>query len=311
VTKLASIGKLAFEYSFCPILLVGSVFATWLARRHGVGWVQTLFFSSVAPVLVITLFEWIHPYRRDWNYPFRASPRAALQELGKDLVYMLFVTRIHSFLLPTILPLLVPFAKTFGKKLGVYGAMSAMHPAFRIAMLLLIGELFWYWGHRLQHHSPFFWRFHSTHHMPDKLSALKASRNHPADMLFLSIIGYLPLVVLGARGNDLMWAALIQSVINITSHANVRIRAGIYGWIFSTPDLHAIHHSADIEESRANYGCRLLVWDRLFGTFRTRQRRPLVIGVAPIGPRTFKEELLDPFYRPVEASFRRTTANPT
>jgi sterol desaturase/sphingolipid hydroxylase (fatty acid hydroxylase superfamily) len=300
MTRLRAFGKAVFELTFCPAILIGSVFATWLARRHGIGWVQTLFFTSAAPVLVITVFEWLHPFRAAWNHPFRTDRRAALKELSKDLVYMLLITRIHSWFLPTILPRLAPWAKLFGKKLGIYGLVSAQHPALRIAFILLVGELFWYWGHRLQHHHAFFWRFHATHHVPDKLSALKASRNHPLDLLFLSVIGWLPLVMIGAKGNDLMWAALIQSVVNVTSHANVRVRSGIWGWVFSTPDYHFIHHSADLEESRSNYGCRLLVWDRFFGTFRPKPRkRVLVVGVAPVGARSLREELVDPLYRPV------------
>jgi sterol desaturase/sphingolipid hydroxylase (fatty acid hydroxylase superfamily) len=300
--KLARGSKVLFEYTFCPAVLVLCVLATWFARRHGIGWMKTLFFSSVAPVLILTVFEYIRPFRAEWNHPFRTDPRRALKELGKDLVYMLFITRIHSFVLPTILPALVPFAKAFGKKAGLYGAISAMHPALRISIILIVGELFWYWGHRLQHHSAFFWRFHATHHLPDRLSALKASRNHPADMLFLTVLGYLPLVALGARGNDLMWAALIQSVVNITSHANVRVRGGLYGWFFATPDYHRVHHSEVMDESRTNYGCRLLVWDRFFGTFRAASGRgdEVVVGVSPVQrERSFKEELIEPFYRPV------------
>jgi sterol desaturase/sphingolipid hydroxylase (fatty acid hydroxylase superfamily) len=297
--KMRNLAVAAFEYGFCPAVLVLSVLAVYFARRHGVTWMRTLFVSSLAPVLLITAVEYLRPYRKDWNLPFRSAPKAAFKELAKDLVYMLIVTRIHSFVLPTILPLLVPHAKAFGKSIGVYHMMSAWHPAVRIAVILIVGELFWYWGHRLQHHSPFFWRFHSTHHMPEKLSAMKASRNHPADMLFLSIIGYLPLVALGALGSDLMWAAFIQSVVNITSHANVRVRGGLYGWFFSTPDYHRVHHSAIVDESRTNYGCRLLIWDRVFNTFASRAAHGdrIVVGVSPLGERTFKEELIDPLYR--------------
>jgi sterol desaturase/sphingolipid hydroxylase (fatty acid hydroxylase superfamily) len=295
--KLVRGGRMIFEYGFCPAVLVFCVFATWYARRHGIGWMKTLFFSSVAPVLILTVFEHIQPFRVDWNHPFRTNRAGALRELGKDLVYMLVITRIHSFLLPTILPLLVPHAKAFGKAAHVYGAISPMHPALRIAIILMVGELFWYWGHRLQHHVGFFWRFHATHHFPERLSALKASRNHPADMLFLTIIGYLPLVALGARGNDLMWAALIQSIVNVTSHANVRVRGGLYGLVFATPDYHRVHHSEVLEESRTNYGCRLLLWDHLFGTFRVAgaQGDRITVGVRPLGGRTFFEELVDPF----------------
>jgi sterol desaturase/sphingolipid hydroxylase (fatty acid hydroxylase superfamily) len=129
---------------------------------------------------------------------------------------------------------------------------------------------------------------------------MKSSRNHPVDMLFLTVLAHLPLVILGAKGKDLMWAALIQSVVNLTSHANVRTRANLFGWFFATPDYHRIHHSAVLEEGKTNYGCRLLIWDRVFGTFRPRAAKAddLVIGVEPVRPRTFREELLDPFFRP-------------
>jgi len=298
--KLQSLGRAAFEHAFCPLVLAGCVAATWYARRHGIGWMKVLFFSSAAPILILTVFELLHPYRRDWNHPFRADPRGAARELGKDLLFMVVITRIHSFLLPTILPRLVPHAKAIGRAIGVHGAIAAYHPAIRIGIILLVGELFWYWGHRLQHHSGLFWRFHATHHHPERLSALKSARNHPADMLFLSVIGYLPLAALGARGNDLMWAALIQSIVNVTSHANVRVRGGIYGWIFATPDYHRVHHSSVLEESRTNYGCRLLVWDRFFGTFRERAAAGdrIVVGVEPLGERSLKADLIDPLYRP-------------
>jgi len=42
------------------------------------------------------------------------------------------------------------------------------------------------------------------------------------------------------------------------------------------------------------------VWDHFFGTFRPRAAKAeVVVGVAPVGARTFKEELIEPFYRPI------------
>src|SRR5262245_34652536 len=71
--RLGSVALGAFEYAFCPLVLGTSISVTWLAGRHGIGWVQTLFFSSVAPVALVTFAEWVHPYREDWNSPFRAN----------------------------------------------------------------------------------------------------------------------------------------------------------------------------------------------------------------------------------------------
>jgi ornithine lipid hydroxylase len=295
-----AVARIMFEYAFCPLVIFGSLLITICAREHNVDWVQMMFFTSLAPVVIITVVEQLHPYRREWNYDFSGNPRAGAKELAKDLLYLLIITRIHSWILPTVLPLLVPHARSIGKSLHLYGAMSGLPGAVRVGIILIVGEFFWYWGHRLQHWSPLFWRFHSTHHVPTKLNALKSARNHPVDMLFLTVIGYLPLVMLGARGKDLMWAALLQSVVNITSHANVPVRSGIFAWLFATPDYHRIHHSSDIAESKANYGCRLLIWDYIFGSFRSRARRAdIVVGVEPVRPRTVKEELLDPFFRSV------------
>jgi sterol desaturase/sphingolipid hydroxylase (fatty acid hydroxylase superfamily) len=293
-----------FERAFCPVFLAACVLVTWLARRNGVDWAQTLFFSSAGPMLVLTIVEHLRPYREDWNYGFRAAPRKAARELAKDLLYMLVITRIHSWILPTIFLHTVPLARIAGKKLHVYGLISSMPMPVRIAVVLLVGEFFWYWGHRLQHEVPWMWRFHAAHHAPTKLNALKSSRNHPLDMLFLSVIGYLPLVMLGAKAKDIMWAALIQSVVNVLSHANVPAWGGIFTWVFSAPDVHRCHHSADEERSKSNYGCRLLVWDRLFGTFRAAptDEGEIVVGVARDGvvrETTLREELVDPFMPPL------------
>jgi sterol desaturase/sphingolipid hydroxylase (fatty acid hydroxylase superfamily) len=294
--------KNIFEFAFCPFVIFGSLAATWYARKQDIDWMQTLFFSSFAPILFITVFEWVAPYRKDWNYPFAKDRRGALKELGKDLLYMGFITRIHSWSLPWILPRLAPFAKIVGKKLAVYGLVSAWHPWVRVTVILLVSELFWYWGHRLQHTLPVLWRFHSTHHVPSRLTALKASRNHPVDLLFLTVLAFLPLAALGAKPTDMMWTALLQSLVNVTSHANVRMRSGIVSWFFATPDCHRVHHSAVIEESKANFGCRLLIWDRIFGTFRNRAARgdEIVVGVDPVGERSLKAELLEPFYKSIK-----------
>ena len=295
-TPLAERLWAVFEVAFCPAVLIGCVVATYFARRAGATWVTTLFVSSAAPLAVITVFEWLRPYRRDWNYPFREAPRAALRELGTDLLFALFITRIHTWLLPTLLPYVVPTAKVLGKKLGIYGALAGLPSPARVALLLLVGELFWYWGHRLQHTVPLLWRFHATHHVPTRLSALKAARNHPVDLLMLSVVGSLPLVALGARGRDLMWAALIQSVVNVLSHANVPVRSRGFSWLFATADYHRVHHSADERESRSNYGCRLLFWDWVFGSLKA-PREGVRIGVEPIGERGLLHQMFAPFTR--------------
>jgi sterol desaturase/sphingolipid hydroxylase (fatty acid hydroxylase superfamily) len=37
--------------------------------------------------------------------------------------------------------------------------------------------------------------------------------------------------------------------------------------IFTTAEWHALHHSLERDESDQNFGCALIIWDRVFGTF--------------------------------------------
>ena len=50
-------------------------------------------------------------------------------------------------------------------------------------------------------------------------------------------------------------------------HANLPLRPGLFGWFFNTPEWHQLHHSLNYDESNTNYGCTLIIWDRIFGTY--------------------------------------------
>lgn len=44
--------------------------------------------------------------------------------------------------------------------------------------------------------------------------------------------------------------------------------------VFNTPSHHRVHHGVDLEYLDSNYGSRLIVWDRLFGTFVEEKHEP-------------------------------------
>ena len=50
-------------------------------------------------------------------------------------------------------------------------------------------------------------------------------------------------------------------------------------FVLNTPSHHRVHHGANIQYLDKNYGGILIVWDRLFGTFREEDpRQPCVYG---------------------------------
>jgi lathosterol oxidase len=81
------------------------------------------------------------------------------------------------------------------------------------------------------------------------------------------------------------------------AHANLELGEGALGWVVNLPPLHAVHHSSALDQSRSNFGCHTVVWDRLFGTFRRPSESSAPIGVEPLGPRTLWQELAWPLYR--------------
>jgi sterol desaturase/sphingolipid hydroxylase (fatty acid hydroxylase superfamily) len=52
------------------------------------------------------------------------------------------------------------------------------------------------------------------------------------------------------------------------NHANLPLRSlPGYDWIFATAPQHHAHHALELRQSNSNYGCNIILWDRLFGTY--------------------------------------------
>ena len=64
-------------------------------------------------------------------------------------------------------PLQIQFEPT--TVLGLIGAMLVIR---------FTSSFFYYWLHRIQHESLFWWRMHATHHHLTKMSAMRCRRTH-------------------------------------------------------------------------------------------------------------------------------------
>jgi hypothetical protein len=61
----------------------------------------------------------------------------------------------------------------------------------------------------------------------------------------------------------------VNAAIAIYAHANVAANPPIfYSFFFTTIRNHSLHHSVPYEDTRCNYGNSLIIWDRVFGTYR-------------------------------------------
>ena len=210
--------------------------------------------TSLLGMLTIAMVERILPYRDDWNLPEGDVKTDAIHVV----VTQLFVTKSLEFVWPLLfMGLTMSLSAAFGPE----NLWPHDWPVLaQLLLMLLIAEFGRYWVHRAAHEFSFLWRFHAVHHSPNRLYFFNAARFHPIEKIYLLIPEVVPFVLLGTNVECLAIYAVFNSLHGLMQHSNIRIRGGLFNYIFSLTELHRWHHSQNIEESNRNYGNNTQVW---------------------------------------------------
>jgi len=100
-------------------------------------------------------------------------------------------------------------------------------------------------------------------------------RFHPLEF-FIALVPGVPMVVaFGLTPWVLMCYEVLDAVVNLWSHSNVRLPRTVdrvLRYFVVTPDLHRVHHSARKPETNSNFGAVFPIWDLVFGTFQANPR---------------------------------------
>ena len=154
----------------------------------------------------------------------------------------------------------------------------------KIAMTMLLLDLWTYWWHRFNHTVPFLWRFHRVHHTDTEMGATSAYRFHPIEIIFSSVLRLPLILILGLTPQGLILYESILAVSVAFHHANIGIGAkadNIIRTVIVSPVMHKLHHSANPREFSSNYSSILSVWDRIFGTWtETEKPQEIRLGLA-------------------------------
>jgi sterol desaturase/sphingolipid hydroxylase (fatty acid hydroxylase superfamily) len=161
--------------------------------------------------------------------------------------------------------------------------------------VIVVSDLFIYWGHRLQHRVDFLWRFHSIHHSAEHLDWVAAHREHPLDTVYTMTLINLPAFLLGFPLETLAGLLAFRGVWAIYIHANVRLPIGPLRWFIGAPELHHWHHSREREPG--NYANISPLMDILFGTYRCPDHEPPELGVKEPMSKSYLGQLFHPFRR--------------
>lgn len=135
----------------------------------------------------------------------------------------------------------------------------------QIIVMLLLTDLFGYFGHRALHEVPVLWRFHRIHHSSEHIDWLATSRVHPIDLGFQFSMNSLPFIALGYDRLP-AWMSGVLYLYPFILHANARLRMGLLERIAVSPVFHHWHHADHPQAYNKNYAALFTFWDRLFRT---------------------------------------------
>jgi sterol desaturase/sphingolipid hydroxylase (fatty acid hydroxylase superfamily) len=144
-----------------------------------------------------------------------------------------------------------------------------IHNAILYWFVLVIVQDFLYWAlHYTGHYCRLFWAIHVTHHSSEHFNFTTGFRSTVFEPLY-RVFFYLPLALMGFSAVDILYAYLVTQLYGNLVHTQYNVPLPKwYGLIFVTPSHHRVHHASNIPYLDKNMGMVLIIWDRLFGTFR-------------------------------------------
>jgi sterol desaturase/sphingolipid hydroxylase (fatty acid hydroxylase superfamily) len=172
------------------------------------------------------------------------------------------------------------FAKTalFAGYVLVYGrwrlAEIPMTAVWAWVACFLGVDFFYYWFHRTSHRVNAVWATHVVHHQSEEYN-LSVALRQGAFQGWFSWAFYLPLALVGFP--PLMFLALsaFDTLYQFWIHTRAIGRLGPLEWVLNTPSHHRVHHACNPKYIDRNYAGTLIVWDRLFGSFKKEEDEPV------------------------------------
>lgn len=147
--------------------------------------------------------------------------------------------------------------------------------------LFLAQEFCYYWMHRADHRIRWFWLNHAVHHSSNQYTLASAYRLGWTAQVTGAGVFFAPLVWLGFPVPVVLATLVLNLLYQFWLHTELvgRLPRGFEA-VFNTPTHHRVHHASNPEYLDCNYGGVLIVFDRLFGTFRApRDDVPMRYGL--------------------------------
>jgi alkylglycerol monooxygenase len=157
--------------------------------------------------------------------------------------------------------------------------------AFTFPLLFVSVDFIFYWAHRFGHRVNILWAAHSPHHSSQEMNFFVSLRASTTQRLS-SLLFIWPLIIIGFKPIDIYTATALHVFMSFFHHTELVPR--LWNWVeflFTTPSNHRVHHGVNKAYVDKNFGDFLIIWDRVFGTYK-REDEQAVYGVYD-APRSF------------------------
>ncbi|MDD2944015.1 MAG: sterol desaturase family protein [bacterium] len=213
---------------------------------------------------------WFLELKLPFFMQFAGTLRQKIKHDLGNLVLGLFNAALLTFLIASPTVVALEYSKTHSS--GVLWQLPLpAWLAWLTAMVLL--DLWMYLWHAMNHKLSFLWRFHRLHHSDEQMNASTAVRFHTVEILLSGIARLVVLPLLGIDITQLIVYEILLLPVIMVHHSNVSYpRWYDFGcrYLLITPALHRVHHSEIRAETDSNYGSIFSIWDRIFGSFCSR-----------------------------------------
>ena len=276
-----------------PVLVLGTMLL--VAAMVASDWVHRELFAAIMIVLPTPLLiaaERVWTKRQDWLL--------APKEMAEDGFWLACAGLVW-------VPLYSDYYKTpISTGFKAVRDLSPLHVTLEPAsipgiigcaiLVMLISSFVYYWLHRVQHESLFWWRLHATHHHITKMGCMRGDRTHPLEWTTLMLGTPIALALLGASDGVMAVAGAFGIWNGSLNHANLPLKSmPVYDWLFATAQQHHVHHARERRQADSNYGCMIILWDRVFGTY-CGDDEVGQIGAGKGLPLSIKDQLALSFY---------------
>ncbi len=139
-------------------------------------------------------------------------------------------------------------------------------------LALVFYDFCYYWLHRAGHETALFWAAHVVHHQSQDYNLSTALRQTSSGAL-VGWVFYLPMAVAGVPPLVFGIVALIDLLYQFWVHTEQVRKLGWFDRWFCSPSNHRVHHAVNDRYLDRNYGGILIVWDRLFGSFKEEDEK--------------------------------------